>query len=37
MVNSPQSASAQLGPMSNLGLPYILKHYIDIITQPGLA
>ena len=23
--------------MSNLGLPYILKHYIDIITQPGLA
>lgn len=24
-------------PMWNLGLPYILKHYIDIITQPGLA
>ena len=24
-------------PMWNLGLPYILKHYIDVITQPGLA
>lgn len=24
-------------PMWNLGLPYVLKHYIDIITQPGLA
>ena len=24
-------------PMWNFGLPYVLKHYIDIITQPGLA
>lgn len=24
-------------PMWNLGLPYVFKHYIDIITQPGLA
>lgn len=24
-------------PMWNFGLPYRLKHYIDIITQPGLA
>ncbi len=24
-------------PMWNFGIPYKLKHYIDIITQPGLA
>lgn len=24
-------------PMWNFGLPYILKHYIDLITQPGLT
>jgi len=24
-------------PMWNFGLPYRLKHYIDILTQPGLA
>ena len=24
-------------PMWNFGLPYVLKHYIDLITQPGLA
>ena len=24
-------------PMWNFGLPYRLKHYIDIITQPGMA
>ncbi|MFT4584722.1 MAG: FMN-dependent NADH-azoreductase [Gammaproteobacteria bacterium] len=24
-------------PMWNFGIPYILKHYIDIITQPGMA
>jgi len=24
-------------PMWNFGLPYMLKHYIDVITQPGLA
>ena len=24
-------------PMWNFGIPYILKHYIDVITQPGLA
>ena len=24
-------------PMWNFGIPYTLKHYIDIITQPGLA
>ncbi len=24
-------------PMWNFGLPYILKHYIDIIVQPGLT
>lgn len=24
-------------PMWNFGIPYVLKHYIDIITQPGLA
>lgn len=24
-------------PMWNFGVPYKLKHYIDIITQPGLA
>ena len=24
-------------PMWNFGLPYKLKHYIDVITQPGLA
>lgn len=24
-------------PMWNFGLPYILKHYIDLITQPGLS
>ncbi len=24
-------------PMWNFGLPYVLKHYIDVITQPGLA
>jgi len=24
-------------PMWNFGLPYLLKHYIDVITQPGLA
>lgn len=24
-------------PMWNFGLPYRLKHYIDVITQPGLA
>ncbi|RMH08154.1 MAG: FMN-dependent NADH-azoreductase [Nitrospirae bacterium] len=24
-------------PMWNFGIPYRLKHYIDIITQPGLA
>ena len=23
-------------PMWNMGIPYILKHYIDIVTQPGL-
>ncbi len=23
-------------PMWNSGIPYVLKHYIDIITQPGL-
>jgi FMN-dependent NADH-azoreductase len=23
-------------PMWNAGIPYVLKHYIDIITQPGL-
>ena len=24
-------------PMWNFGVPYILKHYIDVITQPGLC
>ncbi len=24
-------------PMWNFGIPYILKHYIDLITQPSLA
>ena len=24
-------------PMWNFGLPYVLKHYIDVITQPGLT
>ena len=24
-------------PMWNFGFPYTLKHYIDVITQPGLA
>lgn len=24
-------------PMWNFGIPYVLKHYIDIITQPGLS
>ncbi|EKD27210.1 MAG: Acyl carrier protein phosphodiesterase-like protein [uncultured bacterium] len=24
-------------PMWNFGIPYKLKHYIDVITQPGLA
>ena len=24
-------------PMWNFGIPYILKHYIDVITQPGMA
>lgn len=24
-------------PMWNFGIPYALKHYIDVITQPGLA
>lgn len=24
-------------PMWNFGIPYILKHYIDVITQPGLC
>ncbi len=24
-------------PMWNFGVPYMLKHYIDIITQPGLS
>ncbi len=24
-------------PMWNFGIPYRLKHYIDVITQPGLA
>ncbi|MEC9248152.1 MAG: NAD(P)H-dependent oxidoreductase [Pseudomonadota bacterium] len=24
-------------PMWNFGVPYTLKHYIDVITQPGLA
>jgi FMN-dependent NADH-azoreductase len=24
-------------PMWNFGLPYILKHYIDVVTQPGLS
>lgn len=24
-------------PMWNFGVPYVLKHYIDVITQPGLA
>jgi len=24
-------------PMWNFGIPYILKHYIDILTQPGLT
>ena len=23
-------------PMWNFGVPYVLKHYIDVITQPGL-
>lgn len=24
-------------PMWNFGIPYILKHYIDVITQPGIT
>ena len=24
-------------PMWNFGIPYVLKHYIDVITQPGMA
>ncbi|MEM7542282.1 MAG: NAD(P)H-dependent oxidoreductase [Pseudomonadota bacterium] len=24
-------------PMWNFGIPYVLKHYIDVITQPGLS
>ena len=24
-------------PMWNFGLPYVMKHYIDIVTQPGLS
>ena len=24
-------------PMWNSGIPYVLKHYIDVITQPGLV
>ncbi|MFP6680614.1 MAG: NAD(P)H-dependent oxidoreductase [Gammaproteobacteria bacterium] len=24
-------------PMWNFGIPYILKHYIDVITQPGFS
>src|SRR3546814_9764101 len=24
-------------PMWNFGIPYRLKHYIDLLTQPGLA
>ncbi len=24
-------------PMWNFGIPYVLKHYIDVITQPGLT
>ncbi len=24
-------------PMWNFGVPYVLKHYIDVITQPGLC
>ena len=24
-------------PMWNFGIPYALKHYIDVITQPGLT
>ncbi len=24
-------------PMWNFGVPYVLKHYVDIITQPGLS
>ncbi len=24
-------------PMWNFGIPYVLKHYIDVISQPGLA
>ncbi|MGH8672352.1 MAG: FMN-dependent NADH-azoreductase [Burkholderiales bacterium] len=24
-------------PMWNFGVPYVFKHYIDVITQPGLA
>ncbi len=24
-------------PMWNFGIPYVLKHYIDVITQPGIC
>ena len=24
-------------PMWNFGIPYILKHYIDVVTQPGIT
>lgn len=24
-------------PMWNFGIPYVLKHYIDVLTQPGLT
>ena len=24
-------------PMWNFGVPYVLKHYIDVVTQPGLT
>jgi len=36
-----QFANADLiimsSPMWNWGIPYVLKHYIDVITQPGLT
>tara|TARA_B100000686_G_scaffold204113_1_gene210882 strand:+ start:7680 stop:8309 length:630 start_codon:yes stop_codon:yes gene_type:complete len=39
MVNNFKSATTYLLslPMWNFGIPYRLKHYIDIITQPGLT
>ena len=39
VVDQFKSADALLlsVPMWNFGVPYVLKHYIDVVTQPGLT